>query len=383
VSKRSKTIDLLLCLFLGVFGIHRFYERKIFTGILYLLTFGFLGLGVLIDLFQIITGSRTDKYKLPIGKPAVKNIKVIKVLLVVVAILLWLLAGFLIFRYTLNLPMVEKEYYNKIDATYPLEKKYTQLGEYETSAIEFKSGDTLFNKYKVWYPSVLETDHTVKYPIVVMANGTGVPFARFSEVFKHLASWGFIVIGNDDDESWSGLSSSEALQYMFSLNDNSSIFYQKLDTENIGIAGHSQGGAGAINAVTDFSNSHMFTSIYTASTPSIELSKELKWNYEVTEVKIPYFMVAGTGEADAELIAPLASVIQNYENVENVTPTVMARRKNANHGDTLTHADGYMTAWFRYTLMNDEEASKVFRGETPEILENTTNWQDVRTKNIN
>ena len=46
----------------------------------------------------------------------------------------------------------------------------------------------------------------------------------------------------------------------------------------------------------------------------------------------------------------------------------------------LTHADGYMTAWFRYTLMNDEEAGQAFSGDVPEILTNLDNWQDVQIK---
>ncbi|MEO2212751.1 NINE protein [Paenibacillus amylolyticus] len=382
MSKRSKIIDLLLCLFLGVFGIHRFYEGKIVTGILYIFTIGFLGLGVLIDLLQIIFGCRTDKNKLPIGKPNKKLGKIAIVLSVLIATVLWLLFGFLIFKQILNQPMIEKEYYNKVDAAYPIEKKYTRLGEFKTSDIEFKSDEKLFDKFKVWYPSLLEQS-SEKHPIVVIANGTGVPFSKFSEVFKHLASWGFVVIGNDDDSSWSGQSSSDALKFILGLNsDTDSIFYDKLDTNNIGISGHSQGGVGAINAVTRFSNSDMFTSIYTASTTGLELAKALKWDYDVTQIKIPYFMLASTGKSDADLISPYESLYENYSDLSKGIPAVMARRKNVEHGHTLSHADGYMTAWFRYTLMNDNEASKVFRGDALEIMKNTTNWQDVRVKNL-
>ncbi|APE30019.1 hypothetical protein BOX17_03040 [Halomonas aestuarii] len=43
----------LLLTFLGVFGIHRFYLGKWLTGILYLLTFGLCGLGVLYDFWTL------------------------------------------------------------------------------------------------------------------------------------------------------------------------------------------------------------------------------------------------------------------------------------------------------------------------------------------
>jgi len=43
----------ILLTFLGVLGIHRFYMGKIFTGLLYLLTVGLFGLGVLYDFLTL------------------------------------------------------------------------------------------------------------------------------------------------------------------------------------------------------------------------------------------------------------------------------------------------------------------------------------------
>ncbi|MCB0393266.1 MAG: TM2 domain-containing protein [Bdellovibrionales bacterium] len=39
--------------FLGYFGVHRFYMGKIISGLIYLLTFGLLGLGVIYDFFTL------------------------------------------------------------------------------------------------------------------------------------------------------------------------------------------------------------------------------------------------------------------------------------------------------------------------------------------
>ena len=43
----------LLLMFLGMFGVHRFYMGKIWTGFLYLLTFGVFGFGYLYDMWTL------------------------------------------------------------------------------------------------------------------------------------------------------------------------------------------------------------------------------------------------------------------------------------------------------------------------------------------
>jgi TM2 domain-containing membrane protein YozV len=60
VSPRSRLAALLLCLFLGGIGVHRFYVGKIGTGIAMIFTLGGLGIWVLIDLIMIIVGGFTD-----------------------------------------------------------------------------------------------------------------------------------------------------------------------------------------------------------------------------------------------------------------------------------------------------------------------------------
>ena len=309
-----------------------------------------------------------------------KFIKIILIMLVIIFLLICILLMML--KYLASKP-ISSTYFNKIITSGVLENKYTGYGEYTVNSLEIDSNEELFNKYKIWYPEEVEEKSDKKYPVVLFVNGTGVPYSKYVATFEHLASWGFIVIGNDDANTATGESSSITLNYILSLNDNKeSIFYNKLDIENIGISGHSQGGVGAINAVSNFENSTRFTSIYTASTTSLELANALKWNYDVSKISIPYFMVAGTGKSDSETIAPLDSLIKNYENLSDNIKSIMARRKNVDHGDMLIYADSYMTAWFRYTLMNDKEASGIFGGDSPEILQNTDNWQDVRIKKL-
>jgi TM2 domain-containing membrane protein YozV len=47
------TVAWLLLTFLGVFGVHRMYMGKWLTGILYLCTFGFFLIGVLVDFWTL------------------------------------------------------------------------------------------------------------------------------------------------------------------------------------------------------------------------------------------------------------------------------------------------------------------------------------------
>lgn len=62
VSRSDKRIlpAFLLCFFLGVFGVHRFYVGKAGTGLIQLLTLGGLGIWALFDMIIIITGGFTD-----------------------------------------------------------------------------------------------------------------------------------------------------------------------------------------------------------------------------------------------------------------------------------------------------------------------------------
>jgi len=59
----------IICFALGVFGVHRFMVGKTGTGILWILTFGCLGIGVLVDLIMLLCGTFTDKdgKRIPFG----------------------------------------------------------------------------------------------------------------------------------------------------------------------------------------------------------------------------------------------------------------------------------------------------------------------------
>lgn len=53
-NKENKLIDFLLCLFFGYIGVHKFYEKNVKMGILYLFTGGLCGFGWIIDTIRLL-----------------------------------------------------------------------------------------------------------------------------------------------------------------------------------------------------------------------------------------------------------------------------------------------------------------------------------------
>lgn len=65
-SDKNKNVALLLCIFLGFFGIHRFYVGKIGTGLIWMFSFGLFGIGWIADLINILLGSFRDNVGAPL-----------------------------------------------------------------------------------------------------------------------------------------------------------------------------------------------------------------------------------------------------------------------------------------------------------------------------
>jgi TM2 domain-containing membrane protein YozV len=61
MSNKSWLLTLLLAIFLGEIGIHRFYVGKVGTGILWLLTAGIFGIGWVVDIIMIVLKIFKDK----------------------------------------------------------------------------------------------------------------------------------------------------------------------------------------------------------------------------------------------------------------------------------------------------------------------------------
>lgn len=52
--RKDKWVAVVLCFFLGILGVHRFYEGKIGSGLLYMFTGGLFGIGALVDFIILL-----------------------------------------------------------------------------------------------------------------------------------------------------------------------------------------------------------------------------------------------------------------------------------------------------------------------------------------
>ena len=276
-----------------------------------------------------------------------------------------------------RLPVPSAGYQKKLETGGAIEAEYLKNGAYETAYYE-EAAVQVFEKYEIFYPAELANENK-KYPVIVVCNGTGWKASKSKPIYEHYASWGFIVIGSEEAYSWNAFGAEMAIRHLYRLNDNQTIndkknvFYQKIDFENIGIIGHSQGGVGVFNAITNTDHKDVYKAAIALSPTNKELAQGLEWPYDAANIAIPIMLVSGEGGGD-DWVVTLEGLTDIYDDINS--RKVMLRRKNTPHGATQYSEDGYVTAWFMWHLQGDQNAAKAFIGESPEILDNPM-YQDA------
>ena len=293
---------------------------------------------------------------------------VLKIAGIVLLVLILLIAGFLF--WLSRRPFVPNDYTETVETGGALEAKYLAMGPYEVKQVKAEEPED-WKEFVAYYPAQLE-DSGDQWPAVVFVNGTGVYAAKYPALFRHLASWGFIVLGNEDPGTFSGDSTDATLAWLLEQNgDPDSVFYQKVDTAHMGLSGHSQGGVGVFNAISEQPNGGLYTCAVSLSPTQEDLAAALNIPYDPSKTVIPALVLAGTSN---DVITP-EGMEKLYGKLGG--PKAMALRTDTDHGSMLYSGDGYVTAWLMYWLRGDEEAGKAFWGEAPELAGNP-NWRGVQ-----
>lgn len=254
-----------------------------------------------------------------------------------------------------NLSIVHAESKNKTTINSDYEVAYT--GDFSK----------IISGYIVIYPKEL-TSSNQKWPVVVWANGTACAPGLYWNALCALASKGYVVVASSETMSASGDSQIKQIDYILNENANSdSIFYEKIDVNKIGAAGHSQGGRSTVNAAKKDSRIKAAVSIAGSNTSS-----------ERTGITTPTLFLTGT--LDLVVLSSLW-VKPTYNKAEG--PAAYASLVGGIHTSVITNYERiiyYTAKWMDAYLNDDQNAKRIFMsgGE----LSQDSSWRDVQSKGI-
>ncbi|MGI5989407.1 MAG: chlorophyllase/cutinase-like alpha/beta fold protein [Lachnospiraceae bacterium] len=307
--------------------------------------------------------------------------KVLKITGIIVLILILIFV--LLTVYSLHKPAAPDSYWNRIDSTGAVESRYLTLGPYAVQTKKYEApqdeSDKADSYYQVWYP-----EEAGVYPLVVMVNGTGVPCNKYEAVFQHFASFGYVVIGNNYGTNWDGRHASETLQFALDTEEIASM----IDPDKIAIGGHSQGGMGTFNAITEYDNGALYKAAFSLSPTNDELAIGLQWGFDLgtdqeyafrlDQIQIPMLIAAGTGSFDSETVSPLAKMQEEFSSLAG-DKVIFRRSDDVDHGAILYEVNGYVIAWLDYYLKGVSENESAFYGDGAELSENPR-YQDYQAE---
>lgn len=228
--------------------------------------------------------------------------------------------------------------------------------------------DSLFSGQIIYYPASLTENNNNVYPVITWANGTMCAPALYHSLLSQFAKAGYIVVTNTNVMSGDGKAQISSIDFILDKNeDPDSVFYQKVDTEHIAAAGHSQGGRSAVNAAAKDSRIDCVLSIAGSNYTS-----------EAKKLSTPTFFIAGS--ADAMVVASLW-VKPAYKYCTGTA--VYANLKGALHTRCCTNASDYSEyaiPWFDLWLKGDSASAKVFTSKG--TLAKDRAWKDFSVKGL-
>lgn len=243
----------------------------------------------------------------------------------------------------------------------PLIQKYASIGSFSVEIIEIKN-DVNENLYKIFLPKRM----TSISPLIIWGNGSNAGPDKYDGIMKHLAQWGFVVVGTYSQDTGTGKEMNDALSYIVeSQSDIDHILYKKIDLSSIATVGHSQGATGAINCQTNFSNSAMIKTVVAVALPALKWAKD-EDKYDTSKLSGSFLVLGGMKD---QLISPTKSNMKAID-LTNDIPALCLLLKKVGHNEIQGDGGKYrglLTAWLQYQLYKDDVARSVFHGRIAEI----------------
>jgi hypothetical protein len=281
----------------------------------------------------------------------------------------------------------------------PVELKYYAPGPW---AVTVSTGgaccDSSNNKFDLYYPTTLGANGFM-HPILTWGNGSFGSPLQYDYFLRHMASWGFVVIATQDQQTGTGQTILDGVNFMVHANsDPASTFFHKLNVNQIGAFGHSQGAGGAGNAL--IKSAGLIKTVVPIELPArvwCTLGPNCFEPANLTSGSV--FFIDGSTDfpISPPTQTPQTSGEQSVQAFYDATPGSVRKLKGTligpNHNDVQGQPDcahamfpcvngvygylGYPTAWFMYQLQGDAVAHGAFVNGTGEMFSETKNWQLV------
>ncbi len=206
--------------------------------------------------------------------------------------------------------------------------------------------------YTVFRPACMKAGE--KYPIITWANGTCGYTHGYAILLGTIASYGFVVVASNS--TWTATAPTNAVQlraldYVKALNeDPTSVLYQRLDLARVGAMGHSQGASATVAAAKD-----------------ARVKAVMLWNAGTSSDK-PFVDISGDHDVGAPTISSVKTATDNatmpgawvyYHQVLETGGTYTGHLVLMEQPDRVWPLP---VAWWRWQLLGDLEAKKVFVG---------------------
>ena len=221
--------------------------------------------------------------------------------------------------------------------------------------------------YIVYYPSELLNSNS-KYAILSWANGTGCAPSLYDGLLREVASGGFIVVASDETMAADGTAQIAAIDFVIDESNNkSSALYNRVNSAEIGVFGHSQGGRSSVNAGAMDNRISCVLSL--AGSNYVE---------EAEKLSKPVLFMAGTKDkivdADRWLVTAFEAV---------TGPAVYASLNGAIHTTCCSDPgkySNYIINWFNAWLFNDNNAKAMFTNGG--AFSTDSNWSGYMSKGV-
>lgn len=281
----------------------------------------------------------------------------------------------------------------------------SQMGQYSVSSRDFRFDDNFYTnapvKMRVFYPKKSTQEQSIadgKFPVVAFGHGFVMNYLAYTNLFEHLASWGYIVATLDEQNGFNvnhftfAQQLSASVRYLQSEGmRKGSFFFAKTDTA-CAIFGHSMGGGASMLTPLIFPKLTAIAGLAPAQTSSTPTAID-----GLKDINTPVLIISARGDSVTpeqsnqvpmfnnafgakQRISILKGGHCNFTDTPNLLCGVGAN--SAGDKGTLSPAQQqlltkrYLTAFFNYYLKGNRESLAFICGDSVRLdreVENFTN----------